>query len=428
VSVDHEAVTTVWNRRTRKPLTTLRGHQGAVQAAVLSADGTSVLTAGDDGTAIVWDWESGQQLTVLRGHRGPITNAAFLPGGTAVTTGEDATIRFWTRLMPRPVRTLRVAAELVDSLAISPDGAYLLAGDDDRTATLWDRRTGRRIRQLRERVPSPLFDENPGPFLKTAFSPDGHRILASTDVGVRIWDTASGRSLAFLEQTNLDGGGASFSPDGTRVVVANYDGAIRIWDWATGRVVTEFSSGKDPVYAAAFTPDGSAVVASTGVPEPRTWVWDWAASRVLATFDVAATSTTPDGRLLMTQGLSVEVRDWRSGRTVADLRGAGGAFDARFSPDGRFAVVSSGDVSTGEGGLQIWNWAAEAELLRIPLAPFGGVAVSPDGGTIAAASGNTVSVYACPVCGSLPDLLAYADTVVTRRLTAAERARYVDAR
>jgi WD40 repeat protein len=321
-----------------------------------------------------------------------------------------------------------VAAEFIDSVAVSPDGAYLLTGDTDRTATLWDRRTGKRVRQMREPEPSPVFDEHPGPFLRAAFSRDGHRILTSTDVGVRIWDTGTGRSLAFLERTNLDGGGAAFSPDGTRVVAANYDGRIRIWDWSTGRVVTEFSAGDDPVYTASFTPDGSTVVAATDLPAQRTWMWDWSASRVLTTFDVAATTTSPDGRLLMTLGLSVEIRDWRSGRTVADLRGVGSAFGAVFSPDGRFAVVSSGDLTTDDGGLQVWNWSAEAELLRIPLAPFGGVAVSPDGGTIAAASDNTLSLYACPVCGSLTDLLAYTDTVVTRRLTAAERARYVDVR
>jgi WD40 repeat protein len=45
----------VWDLRGGQPSFVLEGHQGPVNSASFSADGTHVVTASDDGTARVWD-------------------------------------------------------------------------------------------------------------------------------------------------------------------------------------------------------------------------------------------------------------------------------------------------------------------------------------------------------------------------------------
>jgi WD40 repeat protein len=63
-----------------------------------------------------------------------------------------------------------------------------------------------------------------------AFSPDGQRVLtASGDTTARVWDAASGRSLATLAGHTGWVSSAVFSPDGQRVVTASYDGTARTW-------------------------------------------------------------------------------------------------------------------------------------------------------------------------------------------------------
>src|SRR5439155_20242389 len=58
---------------------TLTGHIGAVWSAAFSPDGTRIVTAGNDNTAVVWDTASGRNVAELKGHRGLIKAAAFSP-------------------------------------------------------------------------------------------------------------------------------------------------------------------------------------------------------------------------------------------------------------------------------------------------------------------------------------------------------------
>ena len=46
----------------------LKGHEGGVNSAAFSPDGTRVVTASDDRTARVWDAATGAELAVLKGH------------------------------------------------------------------------------------------------------------------------------------------------------------------------------------------------------------------------------------------------------------------------------------------------------------------------------------------------------------------------
>jgi hypothetical protein len=71
-------------------------HEGAVNSAAFSLDGSRIVTTSEDKTARIWDAATGKELAVLRGHEGQVNSAAFSPDGSRiVTTSTDATARIW---------------------------------------------------------------------------------------------------------------------------------------------------------------------------------------------------------------------------------------------------------------------------------------------------------------------------------------------
>jgi WD40 repeat protein len=128
----------VWEAANGKELVVLHGHEGAVNSAVFSADGTRVLTASQDKTARLWDAASGKELIMLRGHDGEVMTAVFSADGVRVlTASQDKTARLWEAASGKELAVLRGHEDTVWNAVFSADGARVLTASADKTARLW---------------------------------------------------------------------------------------------------------------------------------------------------------------------------------------------------------------------------------------------------------------------------------------------------
>ncbi len=129
-----------------KPRLTLAGHNGAIEAVVVSRDGKTIHTGGLDKTIRSWDSKTGQVTRAVDAHSSYIQSLALSADGRQLASGSlSGEIRLWNEADGRLLRTLPGHANTVYSLAFSPDGKRLVSGSFDRTVKLWHTATGKRV-------------------------------------------------------------------------------------------------------------------------------------------------------------------------------------------------------------------------------------------------------------------------------------------
>src|SRR5262249_14168045 len=153
-------------------------------------------------------------------------------------------------------------------VAFSADGRLLVTATqntevDDNLGSLclWDRATGKRLRQ---------FGIRKTPYLCLALAPDG-KTLATQDLtgAVGLWDTATGKDLRRITRGSVDfagpgaggdqqirGVGCTFSPDGRALAARGPDKAIHLWETATGKEVGKLAADPEDAAPLAFSRDG----------------------------------------------------------------------------------------------------------------------------------------------------------------------------
>lgn len=187
-----------------------------------------------------------------------------------------------------------------------------------------------------------------------ALTHDNRALSASWDGTLRVWDVATGETLAILQGHNDRVHSVALTPDG-RAVSAGRDGTIRLWNLADYQQVAVFEGHESHVNDALVTEDGLLVSASA---DTTVRVREVESGRLLHILrghkgGVNRLALTGDGRAIScSTDATLRVWDLATGQCQQVLEGHGGSVYA--------AVVNSqGWLFTGadDNSIKIWDLA-----------------------------------------------------------------------
>ncbi len=217
---------------------------------------------------------------------GRIESVAFSPDGKTLAAGNaSGMIKYFDPATARPTASFRVQKRIeggIGALDFAPDGKTLATLDALVNVALLEAATGR----PRLTLESPRFSPNRSYVSAVAYAPDGKAVAAGYHSGeVVLWDAVTGRrrfvmppyiipehtfSAPFPKVTLAHPAGIAslvFSPDGA--TLASLGAVVRLWDVATGQERRTLSKPMHRYSSRlAFSADGGTLAVGDRSVEP----------------------------------------------------------------------------------------------------------------------------------------------------------------
>jgi WD40 repeat protein/tRNA A-37 threonylcarbamoyl transferase component Bud32 len=451
VSGDEEGYLMIWDILSRRPAVSMtERHWQPIQNLALwcDASGKAVLIAslsesnGENMELKLWNAASGQLLHSYRIDLSTASDLAFSQDGRILAITGISLVHEGAEALSLHVDPTRgqVAWEErrmgVVRQEFSPDGRWHAVGLEDGRVSLIDGSSQTEV---------PLECPDTAPIVTMAFSSKGDRLAVGRQNGsVTIWDpnqrTILGhfadvetppRLLAFakggavllicegndtLVAREVRQGGTrrvcpelggeirsmSVSPDGETVALGGHNLPPTLLEVDTFLKRNSFPANRRETQDIRFSPDGTMVFVSCETPQVRIWsLVPKPDNRLALTGHEGGTNAlafTPDSSLLVSVGKDSLVKIWDpgSGRELASLAGHAAEITcvASFADAQRFVTAGL------DGTVRVWDWKRgtdDPERIAVTSSEIGrfdeplyGLAIAPDGESLAVAGGTGV--------------------------------------
>lgn len=261
----------MWETSTRREVKSFKGHLSTINDLEISNNGKLFITSSADRTAKVWDIKSGELLFSTPADRDYMTTVAFSADDKLIATGGyEPKVKIWDykknelikEIDSDPDRGLGYGI----NLDFSPDGKLLAIGEDNKKLSVYSTITWDTVYTVKIEGGS-----CGGCATFTAFTHDSRYVVRATNNGiVAIYDAATGKRKIKISDKVEDIRAVSFNKDDSRLMAAT-EKVIYQWDMKDGSLYMDFYPDVKEVNDASYSPDGSQIVVSGNDNKATLW-------------------------------------------------------------------------------------------------------------------------------------------------------------
>ena len=284
-------------------------------------------------------------------------------------------------------RTLKGPGERVTFVKFSPDNQLLAASADRNFVRVWEAATGRELFTL-----EPPTRHAPEHRVMLTFSPESAQLITAVREQISVWDARSGKELQVLE---ADTGGVHsmcFRPGHPQLAVASWlNNCVTIWNWDGGKLKESrtLEGHSSSVGQVLYSPDGK-WLASADRKKFKVWNAETLQSIHTVETPIGKLEFTPDSRILYVAPLGSRERTYAITRWDAaskeqlpsvPMEGMEIAYPC-LSRNGKVLYVCELETAMF---VRVLDAVTGKEQFPHPehADAIGGLAVSPDGKTLA---------------------------------------------
>ena len=291
---------------------------------------------------------------------GLVQALAISPDGTKFAIG-GVRLTIWNVAEAKPVIDLlaSIGADQIErpirSLAISPDGNLLAAGDQAGRLIVWD------LHELKQVY---SISAHEGRLLQIAFSPSSQQLATSSYSGeVRLWKARDGEKIKSLTVSNFELTRLVFASEQLLACSGN---DVSLWNVDSGQQSTVLTTGYEPARALALSADKRLLV--FGEKDGGLKIWDMPTSDIANGADLYGSATTiafsSDNQRIAATTPDRTLRIWDlASRKTLQVIDADGARTAELAWIPATQVLL---VATEEGRVRLWGTTQAAESLGLP--------------------------------------------------------------
>jgi len=271
-----------WNLSTRNANWSVKAHDGCVRGVCSTADGSTILTCGDDCSVKYWNYDP-LEITSPTSDKTPKHQIIAKTNLTGIdcqwrpteqncfaVSAQDGNLYVYQQNdRTDPMRTYNWGADTVTSVKFNPSEHDLISATGiDRSIMLYDLRVAKPIRKITLAMNSNCISWNPYNPIQFA--------VANEDYHTYIFDTRNLDHAKKILKGHISAVmSCSFSPTGRQLVTGSYDKTLRIYNTHGNEEANStdvyHTKRMQKVFSVNWTPDNKYIISASDEMNIRVW-------------------------------------------------------------------------------------------------------------------------------------------------------------